>query len=144
MIITNGNVPPGLVMPNSLLSNVYEKCHTRSPDRRVMKDFWNRWWNRQILTHDNTEGWQAQMNFIKEVISYLENKKSTFGFEILNEPQVYRMSDYTVISHMIDNPLSQSVVTPNKNDDMIYDVHMYPPSYYNIQFFKFTSYLMSF
>jgi hypothetical protein len=46
------------------------------------------------------------------------------------------------ISHTIDNPLSQSVVAPNKNDDMIYDVHMYPPSYYNIQFFKFTSYLM--
>jgi Cellulase (glycosyl hydrolase family 5) len=157
----------GIGIPNSLLSSVYEKNNTGSPNRSIIKDFWNRWWNRKIITKDNIDGWEAQMNFIKEVISYLENKKSTFGFEILNEPQVYCISDYNkiglyhkytikelrkttskplffnaAISHTIDNPLSQSALAPDKNDNIIYDVHMYPPSYYNMQFFKFTSYLM--
>jgi Cellulase (glycosyl hydrolase family 5) len=159
----------GIGMPNSLLSKIYEKNSTRNPDRRIIKDFWNRWWNRKIITEDNMDGWEAQMNFIKEVISHLGNKKSTFGFEILNEPQVFRISDYNkiglyhdyalrelrkttgkpiffnaAISYTADNPLSQSVVAPDNNENTIYDVHMYPPSYYNMQFFKFASYLMRF
>jgi hypothetical protein len=39
----------------------------------------------------------------------------------------------------IDNPIFQSQVAPNTRDNVIYDIHMYPPSYYNMQFFRFAS-----
>jgi len=155
----------GIGMPNSLLSSDYTKSTGRPPTREVLKDFWKRWWNRKITNNDNIDGWEAQISFVKEVMNYLNNKKSTFGFEVLNEPQVYNALDYDkvgryhtyAISNLraisdkplffnaaisntsIDNPILQSQVAPKNGDNVIYDIHMYPPSYYNMQFFRFTS-----
>src|SRR6185437_9249292 len=89
----------GIGMPNSLVSNNYEKNSENSPNRNTIKDFWNKWWNRKLRTRDNIDAWESQISFLKEIISYLRNKKSTFGFEILNEPQVYNILDYKKIGH---------------------------------------------
>ena len=41
------------------------------------------------------------------------------------------------ISHIsFDNPISQSQVAPTTNGNTIYDVHIYPPSSYNMRFFR--------
>jgi len=158
----------GIGMPNSLVSNNYEKNSENSPNRNTIKDFWNKWWNRKLRTRDNIDAWESQISFLKEIISYLRNKKSTFGFEILNEPQVYNILDYKKIGHYhnyairelrdstnkplffnaaisnitFDNPISQSLVAPNTKENIFYDVHMYPPSSYNLMFFKFASALI--
>jgi cellulase (glycosyl hydrolase family 5) len=155
----------GIGMPNSLLSSDYTKSTGRPPTREVLKDFWKRWWNRKITNNDNIDGWEAQISFVKEVMNYLNNKKSTFGFEVLNEPQVYNALDYDKVGRYhtyaimnlrpisdkplffnaaisntsIDNPIFQSRVAPKNGDNVIYDIHMYPPSYYNMQFFRFIS-----
>lgn len=42
----------------------------------------------------------------------------------------------------LDNPISQSLVAPNTKENIIYDVHMYPPCSYNLKFFKFASALI--
>jgi cellulase (glycosyl hydrolase family 5) len=155
----------GIGMPNSLLSSDYTKSTGRPPTREVLKDFWKRWWNRKITNNDNIDGWEAQISFVKEVMNYLNNKKSTFGFEVLNEPQVYNALDYDKVGRYhtyaimnlrtisdkplffnaaisntsIDNPILQSQAAPKNGDNVIYDIHMYPPSYYNMQFFRFIS-----
>lgn len=152
----------GIGMPNSLLSANYQKNTGRRPNRNVIKDFWKKWWNHKIINRDNVDGWEAQISFVKEVVSYLNNKKSTFGFEILNEPQVYHVLDYNkvgnyhnyamqelrkctdkllffnaAISHIpFDNPILQSRVAPTTRVNTVYDVHMYPPSSYNMRFFR--------
>ena len=158
----------GIGMPNSLVSNNYEKNSENRPIRNTIKDFWNKWWNRKLRTRDNIDAWESQISFLKEIISYLRNKKSTFGFEILNEPQVYNILDYKKVGHYhnyairelrdstnkplffnaaisnitFDNPISQSLVAPNTKENIVYDVHMYPPSSYNLMFFKFASALI--
>lgn len=152
----------GIGMPNSLLSTNYQKNTGSRPNRNVIKDFWKKWWNRKVINRDNVDGWEAQISFIKEIVAYLNNKKSTCGFEILNEPQVYHILDYNKIGHYhnfamqelrkctdkllffnaavshipFDNPILQSQVAPTTKGDTLYDVHIYPPSSYNMRFFR--------
>ncbi len=89
----------GIGMPNSLLSANYQKNTGSRPNRNVIKYFWKKWWDRKIISRDNVDGWEAQISFVKEIVAYLNNKKSTCGFEILNEPPVYNILDYNKIGH---------------------------------------------
>ncbi len=160
----------GIGMPNSLMSTTYKRNVGNGPSREILMDFWDKWWDRKVISRDNVEGWEAQINFLEDVISHLENRKSTFGFEILNEPQIYHTVGgwYTKVGHFhnyaaerlrkksgkpiffnaaisnnsFDNPLLQSQVAPKTKNNLIYDAHMYPPSLSNILFFKLSSFLM--
>lgn len=138
------------------------------PDCRTKKDFWNRWWNRTIKTKDGVDGWNAQLIYFREVIKLLTNSKSTFGFEILNEPEVFEISHYRKVGHyhdymikelrkltdkqllfccalphgVIDNPVLQALTRPTTKENVIYDCHSYPPSLSRMIYFKFISSLM--
>ena len=63
------------------------------------KDFWNRWWNREIITTEEVDGWDAQLDYLKRIVKPLKDCKSTFGFEILNEPEVFSLSHYQKVGH---------------------------------------------
>jgi hypothetical protein len=144
----------GIGMPNSLISQYYEKRTRNVPDHNSIRDFWNRWWNRQIKNTEGIDGWDAQVEYLK-IVNQLKDRKSTLGFEILNEPEVFSLSHYRKVGHyhdyvvkelrkitdklllfcwallhgVFDNPLLQALVRPTyKDNNLIYDGHAYPPS----------------
>jgi hypothetical protein len=159
----------GIGMPNSVLSRYYEnRTGGHLPNYNIKKDFWNKWWNRKIKTIGGVDGWEAQLYYLKDIINLLKNRKSTFGFEVLNEPEIFNILHYRqvgkyhdcmisrlrkitdkpllfcwVLSHMvIDNPLLQTLARPTKKDNIIYDGHPYPPSVTRMIYFRLISLLM--
>lgn len=97
----------GIGFPNSLIKPYFDKDKEKlssldPPDLRNLKKFWDRWWDKKLITEDGREGWVAQLEYFKEVINKVKYKKSTFGFEILNEPQVFRQKDFKIIAEYHD------------------------------------------
>jgi hypothetical protein len=158
----------GIGMPNSLISTLYEMKTGQIPNHSIKKDFWNRWWDREIKTVDGVDGWDAQLDYLKNIVKLLKDRKSTMGFEILNEPEVFRRQDYCkvgnyheymvnelrkitdkplffswVLSHtIIDNPFLQTKVAPVTRSNIIYDGHAYPPSFFRVLYFRVIALLM--
>jgi hypothetical protein len=152
----------GIGMPNSLLSIYYQKRTGHVPDYKSIKDFWSRWWNRQISNAEGEEGWDAQLDYLKKIVKLLEGRKSTFGFEILNEPEVFSVSHYMKVGHyheyiakelreitdkpllfcwalphdVMDTSLLQALVRPKMKNNIIYDGHAYPPSVTRMLYFR--------
>jgi hypothetical protein len=111
-------------------------------------------------------GWGIGMP--NSLVVVLKDRKSTLGFEILNEPEVFRLTDYYkvgvyhdfmvkeirkitdkpllfcwALSHgVIDNPILQALVAPATKDNVIYDGHAYPPSIDRMAYFRSISLLM--
>ena len=154
----------GIGMPNSIMSKYYERASPEHiPDFNTKRDFWNRWWNRKITTADDDDGWDAQLRYFGDIIKQLDNRSSTIGFEILNEPEVFSLSHYNKIrqyhDYMIkelrkmtmkplilcwalphlsfDNSLLQARAIPayHKHNDLIYDGHSYPLSFARMAYF---------
>ncbi|CAN5364641.1 hypothetical protein BH18THE2_BH18THE2_29170 [soil metagenome] len=160
----------GVGMPNSLMSvNCKKRTGRSKPDRNTKENFWRKWWNRKILTADGEDGWDAQLDFLSSIVKLLDGHKSTFGFEVLNEPEVYKISDYKNVGryhHYIikelrritdksllfswalphggvtDNPILQALVSPKIKDNVLYDSHSYPPSISRMMYFRLISFLM--
>lgn len=61
----------GIGMPNSLLSTSYPENTGNCPNRKVMKDFWDKWWNREVISRDNVDGWDAQIrrSYVSTIVS---------------------------------------------------------------------------
>jgi hypothetical protein len=55
------------------MSATYQRNFGGCPSRKILSDFWDRWWDRKLIERDNVDGWEAQINFVEEVISHLEN-----------------------------------------------------------------------
>ncbi len=159
----------GIGMPNSLISQYYEKRTGIVPDHKSIRDFWNKWWDRQIKNTDGVDGWDAQLEYLKKIVNLLKDRKSTLGFEILNEPEVFSLSHSRMVGHyhdymirelrkitdkpllfcwalphgVFDNPLLQALVRPStKDNNIIYDGHAYPPSLSRMIYFKSITALM--
>jgi hypothetical protein len=160
----------GIGMPNSVMSKYYEKRPADAkPNYDIIKDFWDKWWNRKIRTVNDKDGWEAQLSYFVDVIKLLDNRKSTFCFEVLNEPEVFMLSHYKKVGqyheYMIkeirkitnkplmfcwalphgafDNPIHQALVCPNTDENIIYDGHAYPPSVNRMIYFKLIKLLMA-
>ncbi len=167
----------GIGFPNSLLCATLQQRHTTHdpwspPHKRELETFWNQWWDRKAVDSEKNDGWELQRELLQIVINKLNKKKSTFGFEILNEPQVYRNSDFKKVSEyhnfMVENlekytekPFLFSYVYPNSirsfgfpwrqsktrptiktKNRMIYDIHPYPPYFIVLLYYKLVSALM--
>ena len=85
--------PNSIILPNFHKNNP-EKSSLNSPIRKDLEKFWNGWWDRKLIDDDGKEGWDVQLEYFESVIKRVKNKKSTLGFEILNEPQVFRQGDF--------------------------------------------------
>ena len=60
--------------------------------------WWTNWWNRTIIDQNNTiDGWNLQANFLKNIVKLLDNHNSTYGYEILNEPQIFSEDQWSKI-----------------------------------------------
>jgi hypothetical protein len=102
----------GIGFPNSLLSTAFQREpptgeYGNPPIRNELRKFWNQWWDRKLVNNENKDGWETQLDLLRTVIIKLNNKKSTLGFEILNEPQVFRSPDFKKVSRyhnfMVEN-----------------------------------------
>ena len=60
--------------------------------------WWTNWWNRNIIDQNNKiDGWNIQANFLKTIVKLLDNYNSTYGYEILNEPQIFSQDQWSKI-----------------------------------------------
>ena len=60
--------------------------------------WWTNWWNRNIIDQNNKiDGWNLQANFLKTIVKLLDNYNSTYGYEILNEPQIFSQDQWLKI-----------------------------------------------
>jgi hypothetical protein len=69
------------------------------PNYGTEKDFGNRWWNQKINTVDGIDGWGAQLDYLKEIVNLLKNRKSTFGFQVfgvIHYVKIGRYHDYMI------------------------------------------------
>lgn len=167
----------GIGFPDSLLSHLFNrqppgKDSWNCPAKEELELFWNKWWDRKILNHNREDGWDLQRQFVLKVIDKVDKKQSTYGFEILNEPQVYRSSDFKKVSDfhnfMIDGitvhtdkpiyfsyvysnsfkslglPWRQSKIKPtiSPRNRIIFDVHPYPPYRVILYYYKLILFLM--
>ena len=159
----------GIGFPNSIMAKYFQKTTTGDkPKYDTKKHFWNKWWNRQIKTADEVDGWNAQLTYLVDVVRLLNHRKSTYGFEILNEPQVFATSYYQKIGkyydymingirkvtnkplffcrasphRIIDNPVLQELASPRRKDNVIYDCHPYPPYTFYMLYYKLITLLM--
>jgi hypothetical protein len=61
------------------------------------KVWWTNWWNRNITDLTGKDGWTLYSQFLKKIISVVDDHKSTLGYEILNEPQVHSSDQWEKI-----------------------------------------------
>jgi Cellulase (glycosyl hydrolase family 5) len=61
------------------------------------KLWWTNWWNRSVKDASGVDGWTLQANFLKKIVSTVDSHPSTLGYEILSEPQVHSIDQWTKI-----------------------------------------------
>ena len=167
----------GIGFPNSVVSPLYQNNSSKHdsfkpPSKEDVEKFWSKWWDRTIKSLDGDDGWDLQLEYILKVIETINNKTSTIAFELLNEPQVFRHSDFKKVSKYHDYLLSkiteltdkamiycysyagrlgafnfpwvQAKIKPSLSvsNKVIFDIHPYPPYYVVMQYFSWISKLM--
>jgi hypothetical protein len=61
--------------------------------------WWSNWYKRSIQSLNGTDGWRLNANFLKGIVSAVDNYSSTVGYEILNEPVVYNTDQWQEIGN---------------------------------------------
>ena len=62
--------------------------------------WWTNWWDRNLTDQNNNkiDGWILQVNFLKTIVKLLNSHNSTYGYEILNEPQIFSKDQWSKIA----------------------------------------------
>jgi hypothetical protein len=63
----------------------------------IAKKWWASWFNRDIRDKHGNDGWILQAEFLKKIVNIVDAHKSTLGYEILNEPHVHDVTQWTKI-----------------------------------------------
>jgi Cellulase (glycosyl hydrolase family 5) len=90
----------GIGFPWTLFKNnaaVYPAAsggQTKDPTAKV---WWTNWWNRTVKDASGTDGWTLQANYLKKIVSTVDGHPSTLGYEILSEPQVHSIDQWSKI-----------------------------------------------
>ena len=61
------------------------------------RTWWTNWWNKAIKDASGVDGWTLQANFLKKIVSTVDSHPSTLGYEILSEPQVHSVTQWSKI-----------------------------------------------
>ena len=94
------NPAKGTGFPFSLFENnsaLYPYSSGGSPRYLTAKVWWTNWWNRAVKDASGTDGWTLQANYLKKIVSTVDGHPSTLGYEILNEPQVHSIDQWSKI-----------------------------------------------
>jgi hypothetical protein len=94
------NVGRGTGFPVYLFNNslLYEQDSGGAPKSEAAKTWWNNWWNNAIEVN-GTDGWTLQLDFLKKIVSTVDKHPSTLGYEILSEPQVHKVDQWSKIGN---------------------------------------------
>ncbi len=63
----------------------------------IAKLFWNDWWNRAVKDNQGRDGWTLMADFLKKIVNVVDNHASTVGYEILSEPHVDTVDQWSKI-----------------------------------------------
>jgi hypothetical protein len=80
-------------------------------DNETAKFWWTSWYNRKVIDVNGSDGWVLQAGYLKKIVESVDDHKSTLGYEILNEPQVYSADQWEKIgayNTFITNELRES------------------------------------
>ena len=59
------------------------------------KLFWADWWNRSVKDSQGRDGWTLMADFLKKIVGVVDSHPSTLGYEILSEPHVDKVSQWS-------------------------------------------------
>jgi len=66
-----------------------------TPDKAA-QSFWKDWWDRSVKD-DGKDGWTQMVDFLKKIVLVVDNHSSTLGYEILSEPHVDNIDQWSKI-----------------------------------------------
>lgn len=67
-----------------------------TPDKAAQL-FWSDWWNRSVKDNAGKDGWILAANFLKKILNTVDNHTSTLGYELLSEPHVDSVDQWSKI-----------------------------------------------
>src|SRR6476660_5096803 len=89
----------GTGFPWSLLqgNSKYDKGGGGNTPDATAKAFWNDWWNKSVKDKQGRDGWTLLADFLKKIVNVVDNHSSTLGYEILSEPHVDSVNQWSKI-----------------------------------------------
>ncbi len=89
----------GTGFPSSVFENnsKYIKGGGGNTPDAAAKVFWSDWWNRAVKDHQGREGWTLMADFLKKIVNVVDSHASTVGYEILSEPHVDSVDQWSKI-----------------------------------------------
>jgi polyhydroxyalkanoate synthesis regulator phasin len=87
----------GTGFPWSLFEGEYSRGGGGNTDNSAAQEFWADWWDRSVKGDDGKDGWILMAEFLKEIVSTVDNHSSTLGYEILSEPHVDNIDQWSKI-----------------------------------------------
>lgn len=86
----------GTGFPNSIFANnsKYVKGGGGNTPDPTAKLFWSDWWNRSVKDAQGRDGWTQMADFLKKIVTEVDNRSSTLGYEILSEPHVNNVNEW--------------------------------------------------
>jgi hypothetical protein len=77
-------------------TTLYKQGSGGTPKSTASKIWWTNWWNNTI-NFNGTDGWKLQADFLKKIVTTVDKHSSTLGYEILSEPQVHNVNQWSKI-----------------------------------------------
>ena len=87
----------GTGFPWSIFEGEYSRGGGGNTDNNAAQEFWADWWDRSVKGDDGKDGWTLMAEFLKEIVSTVDNYSSTLGYEILSEPHVDNIDQWSKI-----------------------------------------------
>ena len=87
----------GTGFPWSIFEGEYSRGGGGNTDNNAAQEFWGDWWDRSVKDNDGKDGWTLMAEFLKEIVSTVDNHSSTLGYEILSEPHVDNIDQWSKI-----------------------------------------------
>ena len=85
---------PWLLFENNLK---YIKDGGGNTQHPIAKLFWSDWWNRSVKDNQGRDGWNLMADFLKKIVNVVDTHPSTTGYEILSEPHVSTVDEWSKI-----------------------------------------------
>ena len=87
----------GTGFPWSSFEGEYSRGGGGNTPDKAAQVFWADWWDRSVKGKQGKDGWTLMAEFLKEIVLAVDNHTSTLGYEILSEPHVDKIDQWSKI-----------------------------------------------
>jgi polyhydroxyalkanoate synthesis regulator phasin len=87
----------GTGFPWSLFEGEYSRGGGGNTPDKAAQVFWADWWDRSVKDEQGKDGWTLMAQFLKKIVLAVDNHSSTLGYEILSEPHVDNIDQWSKI-----------------------------------------------